>query len=154
MGSTYKNADITDPGNVSFPCANMCMLWERRPGSFTWAKLYKPTADSLRWDKPAEGVNMAVGLRDDMGFAYVQIEVTGRTVRTLPLFGVHGPEGIKARVRWASWDSKTGTFPFGEWSDCWLYGRHRADMLDYARKVVAMAPPEERHPSDYAALPL
>ena len=146
------DADIRDPEDVAFLCANILMLWERCPGDFRWAKLYKPTAECLDWDKPEEGVNMAVGQTLDRGFSYVQIEVTGREVRTLPHFGKHGPEGVKARVRWAGWDGETGTFPFGEWMDCWLYGRHHLDMVDYARKVVNMPAPAER--PVYSALPL
>lgn len=75
-----SNTDTTytDPRNVDFVATGTMLVWRTR-GETRFSLLYRPSAETIGWDKPslAGGEAFAIGSRFG-GFSYVTIKVTGR----------------------------------------------------------------------------
>lgn len=71
----------TDPRSADFPATGELLVWRTSRGDTMFSKVYRPSADTLAWDKPrlapAGGEALAVGSRFG-GFSYVQLRRTGR----------------------------------------------------------------------------
>jgi hypothetical protein len=68
----------TDPKNADFVATGEMLVW-RTNGETRYSRLYRPSAETLGWDKPRlnGGEAFAIGSRYG-GFSYITLRSTGR----------------------------------------------------------------------------
>ncbi len=99
----YTDADYQDPRNPNFADTGERVVWQIDGRGF-WhsGKVYTPTQETLRWDKPPEGTTHAIGRQN--GFAYVRIRKTGRGVVRI----CSGMYGTRVRITFCCWSWEDG----------------------------------------------